>query len=139
MSAATATVSVYKYPKGHDNTQRTVILRGTIVLAQGNYPAGGFPLSWSNIPQLQTIPLGSSTPSSTGTIIPIDMDVKSTANPPSGIVWIWDSVLGNLRAFICASETPCAISGPLVEFGGAALPGWMLNDTIQFTAVFARD
>lgn len=139
MANATATVAVYAYPKGHDNTQRSVKLRGTITLTQGAYPAGGFPLSWANISALDTIPLGSTTPSSTGTIKPIDMDVKSTANPPSGINWVWDSVNGNLHAFICASETPCAISGPLVEFGGASLPGWMLNDVIQFSAEFYRN
>ena len=138
MANATATISISSYPTGVDNTARREIICGTIKLAQGAYPAGGFPLSWANLEQLKAIPLGGSSPASTGNLIPINMDVNSTSFPPSGIIWVWDSVNGNLHAMISA-DASSNNSGPLVEFGGASLPGWMLNDIITFKAEFNRN
>jgi hypothetical protein len=137
MADATATISIFGFPRGVTNTQRTQEVRGTIVLSQGHYPVGGFALNWA-ITGIHAIPLGAQTPSSTGTIQPIDMDVKSVSNPPSGIVYMWDNATGNLHAYITA-DAASATSGPLIEFGGAAIPGWMFNDNIQFTAIFARE
>lgn len=138
MANATAAISVNSYPTGSDNTARRIILTGKIVLTQGAYPPGGFALNWNNLEAMKAIPLGSSTPTSTGTFIPINMDVNSTSFPPSGIIWVWDSVNGNLHAMISADASSNS-SGPLVEFGGASLPGWMLNDIISFKAEFARN
>lgn len=133
---AVATINIFGYPKGVSNDQRMEYIHGTISFVQGQYPPGGFPLNWQLEP-IKSIPAGAATQQSTGTIQPIDVDAKSTAFPPSGIVWVWDSVNGNLHAFISADASSNA-SGPLIEFGGPALPGWMLNDVVQFCAVFAR-
>lgn len=149
MAVATATVTIFPYPKGFDNTQRNVIVRGTIAVSTGSYPGGGLPLSWGSLTNtsgqgIEAIPPNSSTPTSTGSIFPIDVDVKSVSynttagGPgPSGFVYVWDSVNGNLHVFI-SNNGVSAVSGPLVELGGN-IPGAVQNDTIQFTAVFSRN
>src|SRR6266850_3525907 len=134
MADVVATISVFSFPRGITNTQRTEEVRGRITLSQGHYPVAGIPLNWNLVPEISSIPLGAQTPSSSGNVQPIDMDIKSVANPPSGIVWLWDNVLGNLHAYITA-DAASANSGPLIEFGGAAIPQWMFGDNIQFTAV----
>lgn len=133
MALSTATITVYPYPKGHDNTQRRVRLTGTIAISTGGtVPPGGFSLSWSNIPQLSAIPQNSA-----GTLIPIDMQVKSVQNPPSGYIYLWDNVTGNLHIFEAANSSS-GNSGPLVEVGGA-IDNRIVTDVIQFTAEFARE
>jgi hypothetical protein len=145
MAASTATITVFPYPRGYDNTQRNQIVRGTIALSNGTYPVGGYTLTWSGIIGIQSVPIPASTPSSTSTPKPFDMDIKSTANVttmygtgPSGFVYVWDSVNGNLHVFVSAERETSGNSGPLVEFAGT-LPGSMVNDTIQFTAIFYRN
>jgi len=142
MADSTATITVFPYPKGVDNTQRCEVLRGTISVTQGHYPSGpngtGWPLSWANIEGLKAIPPGSTTPSSTGSITPINVDVHSAASPPSGIVYIWDNVFGNLHAYISADASSNS-SGPLIEYGGAVIPQYIINDVIQFEAWFTKN
>ena len=73
MALATITTTIFPYPKGIDNTQRSQIVRGTFAIsANGTYPPGGFPLSWASLSNLngetiEAIPPQSATPSSTGT------------------------------------------------------------------------
>ena len=145
MANATATITVFSYPRGYDNTQRNQIVRGTIAISAGTYPVGGFSLSWANIIGIQSVPIPASTPSSTSTPKPFDMDVKSTAytatnygTGPSGYVYVWDSVNGNLHIFVDYGSAASTSSGPLVEMGGN-VPGLVVNDTIQFTAYFYRN
>ena len=142
---STATIVPFPYPKGYDNTQRMVCVRGTITLSPGQYPPGGFPLNWSNIEGLKVIPPAGSTPSSTGTINPIDMEIHSTANiasnqgtGPSGYIYLWDSVLGNMHIFAVATDAASGSSGPLVEIGGG-ISGAIFADVIQFEAWFPRE
>ena len=140
MAVATATISVYAYPSGHDNTQRRVRLTGKITISDGGtYPPGGFPLDWTNLPGLSAIPPGNSTPKSTGSPFPIDVTVKSVQNPPSGFIYLWDNVLGNLHIFETDNGAGgSSASGPLLEIGGA-LPHTIITDIIQFMAEFARE
>jgi|SRR5882672_1497229 len=147
--ASTATITIFPYPRGFDNTQRNQIVRGTIAISAGTYPLGGYPLTWSGLSNsngstIESIPIAASTPSSTGGPKPFDMDVKSTAyvstnagSGPSGFIYVWDSVNGNLHIFESANGSSSA-SGPLIEFGGP-LPGTVVGDTIQFTAYFYRN
>lgn len=141
MAIATLTLTPYAYPKGYDNTQRTATVRGTFVIGTGGtYPPGGFPLNWGGLEGLKAIPAGAATQAVAGAQtlpFPIDVNVKSVANPPSGYTYIWDNVLGNLHIF----ETNNAVSnnsGPLVELGGA-IPNTIVTDTIQFEATFFRN
>jgi hypothetical protein len=136
MADSTATITLYTYPKGFAEGFRSSTYRGTITLSQGHYPVGGFSLNWA-IEQIKTIPFAASTPSSSGSIMPINVDVKSVSNPPSGVVYQWDNVVGNLHIFV-ANNGVSANSGPLIELGAAALPQWIFSDTIQFTAEFYR-
>lgn len=150
MANAAATITIYPYPRGIDNTQRFQVVRGTIAISAGTYPLGGFPLTWGSLSNangavIESIPLPASTPSSTGTVKPTDMDVKSTAytstnygTGPSGYIYIWDSVNGNLHIFEDYGSAASTSSGPLVEMGGN-VPGLVVNDTIQFTAYFPRN
>ena len=138
MAVATATISVYSYPTGVSNDQRMEILRGTIAISTGGtYPPGGFSLDWTGIEAVKAIPAGGSTPTSTGSPAPIDVDVKSAQNPPSGYVYIWDNVVGNLHIFE-SNNGVSANSGPLVEIGGA-ISNKIVTDIIQFRAVFVRE
>lgn len=148
MAVSTLTVSVYNYPRGFDNTQRCQIVRGTFVITDGQYPAGGYPIDWSTATNatgemIRAIPLGGLTPTSTGSPFPINVDVSSRADlvtsagtGPSGFVYVWDNVLGNLHIFV-SMNAASANSGPLVELGGA-LPHTVVTDTIQFQAWFSR-
>jgi hypothetical protein len=137
MADSTATISQYAYPKGHDETIRRQKSTGTITLSQGHYPVGGYPLNWSGLEGIKSIPFPQSTPSSTGSPTPINVDAKSVSNPPSGIVYQWDNVTGNLHIFI-ANNGVSTNSGPLIELGAAAVPQWVFSDTIQYTAEFWR-
>jgi hypothetical protein len=137
MADSAATITLYSYPRGFKEDFRASTYRGTITLSQGHYPVGGFALNWAALEQIKSIPFSASTPSSTNTIMPINVDVKSVSNPPSGIVYQWDNVVGNLHIFI-ANNGVSAASGPLIELGAAAIPQWVFGDTIQFTADFYR-
>jgi hypothetical protein len=137
MAIATATITINGYPKGKDNTQRNEIVFGTIAISTGGtYPPGGFPLSWANL-ELQAIPAGSVNPSSTGNIAPFDMTIKSASNPPSGDVYLWDNVVGNLHIFEAANSSS-GNSGPLQEVGGA-IDNRIVTDSITFVAYFTRN
>lgn len=149
MANSAATITIFPWPKGIDNTQRNQIVRGTIALSAGTYPVGGYTLTWTgsntNGETVISVPIAASTPSSTGSPKPFDMDVKSVANVttqygtgPSGFVYLWDNVLGNLHIFVSAERETSGNSGPLVEFAGV-LPGSMVNDTIQFKAYFSKN
>lgn len=150
MANSAATITIFPYPRGFDNTQRMQVVRGTIAISAGTYPLGGFPLTWGSLSNangsvIESVPLPSATPTSTGSIKPVDVDVKSTAytstnygSGPSGYIYIWDSVNGNLHIFLDYGSAASTSSGPLVEMGGN-VPGLVVNDTIQFTAYFARN
>lgn len=138
MAVATAKITVFAYPQGVDNTQRMETLRGTIAISTGGtYPPGGFPLDWTNIEGLKAIPLGGLTPNSTNTPFPTDVVVKSVQNPPSGYIYTWDNVLGNLHILESNNGVSTA-SGPLVEIGGA-IDNKIVTDKIMFTATFVRN
>ena len=142
MADTAATLSVLSYPMGADNTQRNDVIRGRISLSAGRYPGPtGIALDWSGLEAIKSIPLGGSTPSTTGGPVPIDIDIKSVRNPPSGVVYQCDisstAGVGNLHIYI-SNNGVSSNSGPLIEIGGT-LPGWVINDTIQFTAYFKRN
>jgi hypothetical protein len=139
MAIATATITVKaRLQGGNDLTRSQQVLTGTIAISTGGtYPPGGFPLNWSNLPELSTVPQGNQFQASTGTIMPADMDVKSVANPPSGYIYAWDNVNGNLHIFVSADASSNS-SGPLQELGGA-ISNAIVTDTIQFKAWFVRE
>lgn len=143
MAVATGTLTAYAHPKGYDNTQRNTTVRGTLSISTGGtYPPGGFPCTW-NFEGLKAIPPAGSGPSSTGVITPIDVNVKSIANPPTGYIYLWDNVSNSGAGSIHIFETDNGAagsnaSGPLLELGGA-IPNTIVTDTIQFEAVFSRE
>jgi hypothetical protein len=134
MAVATATININKYPSGVDNTQHRSLIYGTIIISTGGtYPPGGFPLVWSGLEQLKVVPASSTST----TIMPVDMVVKSSSNPPSGYVYAWDSVLGNLHIYEAANSAS-GNSGPLLEVGGN-LDNRIVADIISFKAEFIRN
>jgi hypothetical protein len=140
-----ATITQYPFPSGADNTQRCRIIRGKITLSPGFYPPGGFPLNWGLLDSAQAIPPGATTPSSTGSIFPTDVNIKSVGNlnstqgtGPSGYIYLWDNVNGNMHIFLVVTDASSGSSGPLIEMGGAIPPAVFL-DTIQFEAIFPRE
>lgn len=138
MAVATASIIVSAYPAGISNDSRMEMVRGTIkVTTGGTYPPGGFPLSWANTEGVKAIPASSTTPSSTGSILPVNMDIKSGGNPPSGYSYVWNSVNGNMHIFE-SNNGVSGNSGPLVEVGGA-IANAIVADTILFRAEFVRE
>jgi hypothetical protein len=142
MAIASLTTTIYAYPKGVTNDQRTITVRGTFSISTGGtYPPGGFPLIW-NQHELKAIPPGALTPSVAGTassLFPVDVNVKSVQNPPSGYVYLWDNVLGNLHIFETDNGAAGSnASGPLLEIGGA-IDNHIVTDIIQFEAIFVRE
>jgi hypothetical protein len=154
MANSKATIKLFAWPRGVDNTQRNIILRGTISIGPTGtaniYPAGGFPLDWTSVQSgagysASTGLVGNAViPSSyTGTakdsvlgdvvLLPTEVDVWSAANPPSGYTYVVDRSVGKLHVLV-PSNGASGASGPMVEFGGV-VPVAMQNDTIQFTAV----
>jgi len=138
MAVAVATLTLFDFPKGVDNTQRYQILRGTINVGFGTYPPGGFTLNWGSLTnsgggRVEGIP------NSGSTVLPVEVDVQSMAANPKGFVYIVDSA-GNLRVFIAANAASTT-SGPLIEGVGpnANVPGDLVTDTILFTAYFVRN
>lgn len=141
MAVSTLSVTYNGYPRGNDNTQRNQVRRGTFAITTGGtYPPGGFPIDWSNEGN-KSIPFSGSS-----TIKPIDVDVKSTGYAttaggigPSGFIYIWDSVQGNLHIFQTVNGAGGSnASGPLIELGGN-IPNAVVQDVISFTATFARN
>src|ERR1700678_630642 len=115
------TTTVNSYPSGTDYTQRNQVIRGTFAIAAGNYPSGGFSLTWAT-EQIKSLPNSATTGP-----FPIDVDVKSVSNPPSGYIYQWDNVAGNLHVFESAAEN--ASAGPLVELvASAAIPAAVVAD-----------
>jgi hypothetical protein len=67
------------------------------------------------------------------------VNVKSVQNPPSGYVYLWDNVLGNLHIFETDNGAAGSnASGPLLEIGGA-IDNHIVTDVIQFEAIFVRE
>lgn len=133
MAVATATATLFDFPKGVDNTQRSQVLRGTITVGFGTYPPGGFPITWSALANS-----GGGRVESLSAL-PFEVDVFSNSANPPGFVYLVDS-RGNLRVFIAANSTS-GTSGPLIEGVGpnANVPGSLVTDTIQFAAWFERN
>ena len=156
MAVSTATITIFGYPKGIDNTQRFQVVRGTIAVTPGDYPTvgnsgqGGYQLSWGSLSNangavIESVPLPAATPSSTGSIFPVEVDIQSSGytlnqfgTGPSGFIYVWDSVKGNMHIFVTPEREVSGNSGPLIEFAGP-LSNAIVTDTIQFTAYFARN
>jgi hypothetical protein len=157
VTTSTVTLTVNPYPRGIDNTQRTQIFRGTVAFSPGVYPSGGYAVSWAALQQtgsgigVMSIPAGSSTPTSTSTPFPIDVDINSHAYNtttsasgassfgPSGFIYVWDNVNGNIHIFRTNTGSASGVSGPLFEWvPGTDVSSQVVNDVITFTAVFAR-
>jgi len=128
-TATTATITIYGYPNGVDNTQRLQVVRGTIALVPFSlYPSDGVPLNWG-LEQVKALPASSTTGP-----FPVDVDFKSVANPPSGYLYFWDSTTGNLHIFEVGS------AGPLMELApNQELPAAIGTDVIRFRASFNRN
>jgi hypothetical protein len=154
----TAVLKEFPWPQGFDTTDRNIIIRGTISITNGGnpgalYPGAGFPLSWGAVQNL-TAGLASSGGSTIspvasgyavpqidsvkGTVVklPTEVDVWSSQNPPSGFNYTVDRSSGNLHILVVANGAS-GNSGPMIEYGGT-LTTQMLNDVIQFCAVFPK-
>lgn len=155
-SYGVVTIKEFAWPQGHDTTSRNIIIRGTMSIsgvAGALYPGAGFTLNWGAVQSLSAglaatggstispISSGYTVPqidSVKGTVVklPTEVDVWSANNPPSGFQYSVDRSAGNLHLLVCSNGASGA-SGPLVEYGGI-LTTQMLNDSIQFCAVFPK-
>lgn len=156
MANGTATIKAFKFPRGGDDTLRNFILRGTITLGGVGgaiYPVGGFPLTWTQVTnqnagnsasgqgyaEIPSSYIGVNKDSVNGntTLLPTEVDVWSSSNPPSGYTYVVDASVGNLHILV-PSNGASGASGPMVEFGGPLVSS-ILNDTLQFVAIFPKN
>ncbi len=135
MAVATATVTPYAYPNGYDQTRSRSTVTGTISISTGGtYPPGGFTVNWAGFEGVKAIP-----PAGHTTPFPVDVNVKSVQNPPSGYIYLWDNVLGNIHIFETDNGAAGSnASGPLLEIGGG-ISNSIVTDIIQFTAEYIRE
>jgi len=94
------------------------IVYGTLAIAAGDYPAGGFTINWKSVP-----------------------DIKSSKDPVSvqfvgkaGYRYVWDRAAGKVQIF--EGDNNNAADGPGIVIPTAATPAGIVADVIDFVAVF---
>lgn len=130
MATATATMTLYPYPKGVDNTQRRKVLMGTCAVqaSPAAYATGGLPITWS-----QLAPSASADGLSEPTTTPLVADFYSISG--SGFVYAYNKSTGKLQIF-----TGAAAQSALTELTNAsAIPAGVSGDTIEVYAEFIRN
>lgn len=123
MANATATVTSAAFPDGKDLTFDHFHVYGTIAIAHGTYPAHGVPLTWDD----QLMP---------GGLLPSWVSFQSAGSPPGGFVYYYDKVNQTIRIYQSQNSAATGTS-PFSELS-TVIPDAIVNDTIQFHAIFRR-
>lgn len=106
-------------PKGFEYTQKTEVVRGTVPVLAGTYDPGGFPVNWAIDDVVTT------------TASPFEVEVWSASG--SGYVYVYNTATSKLQVFESGAS-----GFPLGELLQAAIPNGIVNDVIQFKAVFSK-
>lgn len=129
MAVATATLTLYPYPKGVDNTQRRKIVQGTCAIqaSPATYATGGLAITWSQI-----APSASADGLTEPTATPLLAEFFSVGG--TGFIYGYNKSTGKLQIF-----TGAAAQSALTELSAAAVPAGVSGDTIEFYAEFIRN
>jgi hypothetical protein len=134
MAATTATLTVYNYPNGINNTQRRQTLYGTIAIGASplTYATGGIQLSFLGVKDAsgQVVQIDSAS------TLPAILWLQGVGG--SGYTYTWNQPTNKLQIFT-VDATATGTEYPLIEFtNGAAIPAGVSGDTIVFEADFIR-
>lgn len=140
--ASAASLSLNNFPFGVDNTQRYTYLRGTISLSAGTYTEGGISINWSNL-----FKSGGGNADPKVVPPPFQVTFRSAGYSASsissqvvgGYLYEWNEENDSLQ--ILTASGGSAGTGAVFEemTNGTSLPAAVLNDTIQFEAIFAKN
>lgn len=126
-----ATLSVYPWPKGIDNSQHRIHVNGVCAVA-GTYAAGGFALSWTTMVDSVT---GQAVILNTTSTAPFIAWFQSAAG--TGYVYQYNVSTNKLQIFV-VEAVALSTQYALTELANGTVPAGVSGDTIQFEAEFVR-
>lgn len=140
--SAIITLSLNIYPKGVDNTQRYTYVRGTLTVSASTYSAGGLGTTSGS-----TINWNFDGGVKVGTL-PFQVSFFSVGNTAGGGVashvgggyqYVWNAATNKFQ--ILAASGGAAGTGAVTEemTDGTSIPAGVLNDVIQFEAIFVKN
>lgn len=140
MATATATLSIYPYPQGIDNSQRVIYVTGTVAIqaSPATYATGGLTLNWTGLLQTVTnLPIVAQGTDLAPFLVWFQ-GVGLAGSTVGGYTYVWNKASDTFQ--IGAAVTVTAGTGPTFEemTNGTAIPAAVSNDTIQFEATFVR-
>lgn len=118
--------TIYEYPNGIDNTQRRLIVHGTLVFS-GTPASGGDTIAWAGIRSANDdmVTLDTAQPD------PEIVYIQSIAN--SGYVYGWNKATNQVEVFVQGAAAGDALA-PITS----AYPSGVTGDTVEFEAQFIR-
>jgi hypothetical protein len=125
MAATVLTLNPSNFPDKRDMTFNHVHIYGAISFSPGTYPAGGVPISWAGIDDINAFTISWA-------------EFQSVGSPPGLYDYMWDKQSSTVRILTSPISSNTGTS-PFSEFiAGVAMPGPILSDLIQFHAIFRR-
>lgn len=125
MANATITVNPNNFSDKRDLTFNHVHIYGTITINYGTYPAGGIPISFSGIDDLNPFTISW-------------CEFQSVGSPPGLFDYMWDKQSSTVRILTSPVSANTGTS-PFAEYAtGLPIAGPILTDLIQFHAIFRR-
>lgn len=125
MANTAITVTPNNFPDKRDLTFNHVHIYGTISFSPGNYPAGGVPISWTGLDDLNAFSISWA-------------EFQSVGSPPGVYEYCWDKQSSTVRILTSPSAANTGTS-PFTEYAtNLPIAGPILSDLIQFHAIFRR-
>ena len=126
-----ATLTVYPWPQGIDNSQHRIRVNGQVAIA-GTYAAGGFALVWTSLTESTT---GQAVLLNTTKTAPFIAYFQSASG--SGFVYQYNVATNKIQIFTVES-TALSTQSALTELAAGTVPAGVSGDTIQYEAEFVR-
>ena len=125
MANTAITVTQNNFPDKRDLTFNHVHVYGTISFSVGTYPAGGVPISWAGIDDLNAFSISWA-------------EFQSVGSPPGVYEYVWDKQSSTVRILTSPTSSNTGTS-PFSEYAtGLPIAGPILTDLIQFHGIFRR-
>lgn len=125
MADAAITVTPANFPDKRDLTFNHAHIYGTIAISVGNYPAGGIPISWAGIDDVNALTVSWA-------------EFQSVGSPPGVYDYMWDKQSSTVRILTSPSSANTG-TAPFSEYAtNRPIAGPILADLIQFHAIFRR-